>query len=89
MIELELTIPNKLGLHARAAAKLVSLASRLDLSLKVSRNQQKWVDARNIMGLLMLGANQGTPLFFRIDGAEAEQGQVEIEALFARNFDES
>lgn len=89
MIELQLTIPNKLGLHARAAAKLVALASRLDLTLSLSRDGAKWVDARNIMGLLMLGAKQGTPLTFRIDGKDAQAGQTELESLFARYFDES
>jgi phosphocarrier protein NPr/phosphocarrier protein len=88
MIELELTIPNKLGLHARSAAKLVSLASRLDISLTLSRDGKQWVDARNIMGLLMLGAGKGTPLVFRIEGEEAEAGRVELEDLFDRYFDE-
>ena len=88
MIELELVIPNKLGLHARSAAKLVALASRLELTLMISRNGEQWVDARNIMGLLMLGAKKGTPLRFRIDGEDADAGRIELEDIFARYFDE-
>lgn len=88
MIELELTLPNKLGLHARSAAKLVSLASRLNITLTISRDTEQWIDARNIMGLLMLSAGQGTLLQFRIEGEQAEEGKNELEDLFARNFDE-
>lgn len=88
MIEIQLTIPNKLGLHARSAAKLVALATRLDITLMLSRDGKQWVDARNIMGLLMLGAKQGTPLEFRIDGADAETARAELDDLFARYFDE-
>ncbi len=88
MIELDLVVPNKLGLHARAAAKLVSLASRRDVTLTLSKNGTQWVDARNIMGILMLGAKKGTPLNFRIEGEESEPAKDELEALFERFFDE-
>lgn len=88
MIELELIIPNKLGLHARAAAKLVTIASQLDITMTLSRDGNNWVDARNIMGLMMLGAGRGTPVNFRIEGGDADQGKTDLEALFERNFDE-
>lgn len=88
MIELQLTVPNKLGLHARAAAKLVTLASRLDIFLEVSKDNANWTDARNIMGLLMLGASKGTLLSFRIDGRESTEARAQLIDLFARNFDE-
>jgi len=88
MIDLQLTVPNKLGLHARAAAKLVSLASRLDITLEISKDSSQWIDARNIMGLLMLGASKGTVLNFRIEGSESTAARAQLIDLFARNFDE-
>lgn len=83
----ELQIPNRLGLHARAAAKLVSIAARHDCQLTV-RKDSRGVDARSIMALLTLGAAKGTWLTFEASGDDAEQALAEVRDLFARNFDE-
>lgn len=82
-----LTVINRLGLHARAAAKLVAIASRHDASVKVRKDGRE-VDARNIMALLMLAAAKGSTVEVTADGPQAEQALAEISALFARRFDE-
>ncbi len=64
MIEKKLDVINKLGLHARAAAKVVSVASRYDSSILVLHKNQT-IDAKSIMGLLMLGAAKGSSVTFR------------------------
>ena len=87
MIEKPLDVINKLGLHARAAAKVVSVASRYNSSIHVLHNGNP-VDAKSIMGLLMLGAAQGSQVTFQVDGPDEEQAMNELEDLFARMFDE-
>jgi phosphocarrier protein NPr/phosphocarrier protein len=87
MIEKELTIINKLGLHARAAAKMVSVASRYRCTIQV-HHKNALIDAKNIMGLLMLGAAQGTTLRVRVDGDDECPAMDELSELFARRFDE-
>ncbi|MCC1495215.1 HPr family phosphocarrier protein [Alcanivorax sp. 1008] len=83
----ELTVINRLGLHARAAAKVVAVASRHDASVRVRKDGRE-VDARNIMALLMLAAAKGSSVEVEADGPEAKQALAEISALFARRFDE-
>lgn len=83
----ELTVINRLGLHARAAAKVVAIASRHDASVRVRKDGRE-VDARNIMALLMLAAAKGSTVEVEADGPEEKQAMAEISALFARRFDE-
>lgn len=87
MIECTLVVSNRLGLHARASAKLVSIAARYDSDITIT-HERHTVDARNIMGLLTLGAAKGTPLLFRIDGPDESTVQQELDTLFANRFDE-
>lgn len=87
MLHEKLEILNILGLHARAAAKLVSIASRYDCTVTVSCANRD-VDARSIMGLLTLGAARGTFVEVKAEGAEETQAMAEIKDLFARKFDE-
>lgn len=87
MLETDFEIPNTLGLHARAAAKLVAIASRFPCTITVTHNQRS-VDARNIMGLLTLGATKGTVIHIRTEGKDYQTAFEEIQSLFARNFDE-
>ncbi len=75
------TVVNRRGLHARAAAKFVTLAERFGASVDVKRNDQEAVSARSIMGLLMLGAGQGSTLMLQADGWDAKEA---LEALVAR-----
>ena len=82
-------VSNKLGLHARAAAKLVRLASRFSSEIHLSRedaNQQ--IDSKSILGVLMLAASKGTRLVISIEGQdEAEAGEA-IRTLFEGKFGE-
>ncbi|WP_323774310.1 HPr family phosphocarrier protein [Alcanivorax sp.] len=87
MIEKKLDVINKLGLHARAAAKVVSVASRYDSSILVLHNSQT-IDAKSIMGLLMLGAAKGSSVIFQVEGEDEQHAMNELEDLFARCFDE-
>jgi phosphocarrier protein HPr len=89
MIRQLVLVSNKLGLHARAAAKLVRLASRFSSEIHLSRedaNQQ--IDSKSILGILMLAASKGTRLVVSIDGQdEAEAGEA-IARLFEGKFGE-
>jgi phosphocarrier protein HPr len=89
MIRQSVLVSNNLGLHARAAAKLVRLASRFSSAIYLSRedaNQQ--IDSKSILGILMMAASKGTCLVISIDGDdEAEAGEA-ICQLFETRFGE-
>lgn len=89
MIREVIEVENKLGLHARAAAKLVRLASAFHSRILVSlEGNTDVVEAGSILGILMLAAARGTRLVFLIDGQdEAEAGEA-IRGLFAGRFGE-
>ena len=87
MIEKELTIVNKLGLHARAAAKLVSLASGFASDVEIARDGRR-VNGKSIMGVMMLAASQGSKITFYIDGDDADEAMEKIEQLVADKFGE-
>ncbi len=86
-IERRLTIKNKRGLHARAAAKFVALAGTFTSDIDVERNGQT-VSGRSIMGLMMLAASTGTEILVRAQGNDAEQALGAIETLTENKFDE-
>lgn len=83
----QLIIINKLGLHARAASKLVATASKFDCSVQINRNGQI-ADAKSIMSVLMLAASKGTMLDFTVNGHDAEEALQQIETLINNRFDE-
>jgi phosphocarrier protein HPr len=89
MIRQTVWVSNRLGLHARAAAKLVRIASRFSSEVHISRedaNQQ--IDSKSILGVLMLAASKGTCLIFTIEGKdEAEAGEA-ILHMFETKFGE-
>ena len=80
-------ICNQRGLHARASAKFVKLASSFDSEIHVSRDGVR-VDARSIMGLLMLGAGIGSDVDIEAEGPDAEQAIEALTALVDTRFDE-
>ena len=80
-------IINERGLHARASAKFVKLASGFDAEVTVSRDGTS-VDARSIMGLMMLAAGIGSTIEIRAEGAEAEQAVAALCELVENRFDE-
>jgi len=86
--EREITIRNKLGLHARAAAKLVTLASRFDSEIRL-RKGDRTVNGKSIMGVLMLAAGQGTRLRVEAEGGDARDALEKIEELIRERFGES
>lgn len=87
MIEQTFTIINKLGLHARAAAKFVNMASQFESDIQVTRNGRT-VNGKSIMGLMMLAAAKDTEISVSADGADAEQAMQDIEALINDFFGE-
>jgi phosphocarrier protein HPr len=80
-------IVNKRGLHARASAKFVKMASGYDAEVRVSKDGQT-VDARSIMGLMMLAAGPGCCIDIEAEGADAEAAVAALEALVTTKFDE-
>lgn len=83
----EVTIINKLGLHARAAAKFVTLASRFEADIRVLRGEKE-VNGKSIMGVMMLAAARGTRLEIQANGADAEQALDCLEELIRQRFGE-
>ena len=80
-------IVNKRGLHARASAKFVKLASGFDAEVRVSKDGQT-VDARSIMGLMMLAAGPGCCIEIEAEGEDAEAAVAALEQLVTAKFDE-
>lgn len=87
MIRREVTIINKLGLHARAASKLVSCSSRFAAEVWLKRDDRE-INGKSIMGVLTLAASQGTHLTICADGPDAPQAMAEIVELIESRFGE-
>lgn len=84
---LSLTMVNRRGLHARAAAKFVKVAERYDCEIEVSKDGHS-VSGRSIMGLLMLAATPGSVIDVRLRGPEADAASEEIRSLVENGFGE-
>lgn len=87
MIEKTFTIINKLGLHARAAAKFVTTSSQFEAAIHVCRNERV-VNGKSIMGLMMLAAAKGTDITVKAEGSDAEAALDTIEILINDYFGE-
>ena len=87
MISREFTISNKLGLHARPSAQLTQTASRFASDIHLSRNGRR-VNAKSIMGVMMLAAGQGATITVEAEGDDAEQALQAIGQLIADGFGE-
>ncbi|MCI4568727.1 HPr family phosphocarrier protein [Lysobacter sp. CFH 32150] len=87
MLERELLVANKLGLHARATAKLVQLLSSFRCNATLSAKGRE-VNAKSIMGVMLLAAGQGTPVMLRVDGDDEAVAAAAAADLFERLFDE-
>lgn len=87
MIKRKIHIINKLGLHARAAAKFVTLASQFTCDISVIRGERS-VNGKSIMGIMMLAASKGTELALTFDGIDEEQAFAEIKQLVDNKFGE-
>lgn len=86
-LEKEVTIVNRLGLHARPAAMFVRIASRHRAEIWVSKEGEE-VNGKSIMGLMMLAAGQGSKLRIRCDGPDADKAMEELEELIKAGFSE-
>jgi phosphocarrier protein len=87
MVERELDVTNRLGLHARAAAKLVHAATAFSSSIVLTKDGEE-VDAKSILGILLLAAAHGSRVTVRCEGEDERQALEAIADLFARRFDE-
>jgi phosphocarrier protein HPr len=87
MIERELTVTNRLGLHARATAKLVQTVAPFKSSITIAAKGRE-VNAKSIMGVMLLAAGQGSQVVIRADGDDAQSAIDAVAALFERRFDE-
>jgi len=87
MIKATLTISNKLGLHARASAKLTKLATTFKSEVFMSRNERR-VNAKSIMGVMMLAAGLGTQVELEVDGPDEQAAFEAIKALIDDKFGE-
>lgn len=87
MLSREVTISNKLGLHARAAAKLVGVASGYGANVTIEKNGQR-VNGKSIMGVMMLAASRGTTLQLHVEGEGEEQLMDALTHLIDDKFGE-
>ena len=88
MLQREVEIINKLGLHARASAKLTQVAGQFKASVWVTRNGRR-VNAKSIMGVMMLAAAQGSTLVVETDGPDEGQAMDAVVRLIAARFEEN
>jgi phosphocarrier protein HPr len=87
MLERDIVVSNRLGLHARASAKLVQLVSSFKSTVWIISKGRE-VNAQSIMGVMMLAAGMGTALSVRADGEDEEAALTAVVELFDRKFDE-
>jgi phosphocarrier protein len=87
MVQKQVTIVNKLGLHARAAAKFVTLASSFSSEVDLSKDSQT-VNGKSIMGVMMLAASIGTRLTLTTNGVDEDEAITRIEELVLNKFGE-
>ncbi|HTL14478.1 MAG TPA: HPr family phosphocarrier protein [Thermomonas sp.] len=87
MIQRELTVLNRLGLHARATARLVQLLSTFRCQATLEARGRE-VNAKSIMGVMLLAAGPGSSVLLRVDGEDEQAAADAVAALFERRFDE-
>ena len=87
MIEKQITISNKLGLHARAAAKFVRTANNFKSKITLGKESRR-IDGKSILGILMLAAGQGTNLLLRIEGPDEREAYESLVLLIENKFGE-
>jgi phosphocarrier protein HPr len=85
--ERDVEIKNKLGLHARAAAKLVHIAAKFKSDIKIRKNDEE-VDGKSILGILLLAAGRGSTIKLKADGPDERDALDAIEKLIDAKFDE-
>ncbi|MFL3654688.1 MAG: HPr family phosphocarrier protein [Halioglobus sp.] len=88
MIKTQLTIINKLGLHARAAAKFVACTAAFSSRIQAGKDGEL-IDGKSIMSVMMLAAGKGTVLDIEIEGSDEENALAALQTLIANYFDEA
>ncbi len=88
MIKQEVTVVNKNGIHARPASAIIQVTNKFDSEIFLSYGDVT-INAKSIMGVIMLGAAQGTVLTLLADGADENEAIQAISALFANKFEEA
>ena len=88
MLQREVEIINKLGLHARASAKLTQVAGRFKANVWVGRNGRR-VNAKSIMGVMMLAAGKGSTLLVETNGPDEKEALAAVTRLIASRFEEN
>jgi phosphocarrier protein HPr len=88
VVERRIDVINKLGLHARAAAKLVHLASSFASRILLVTDDGEQIDAKSILGILLVAAGQGSSITLRCDGKDENEASAAIAGLFADRFGE-
>ncbi|WAH59734.1 HPr family phosphocarrier protein [Pseudomonas silvicola] len=85
----EIEIINKLGLHARAAAKFVGVAGKFpDCQVRIGRNPDNLIDGKSIMAVMMLAAGKGTQVYVNTEGEQQDEAMAAIVELINNKFDE-
>ena len=87
-LSIELTVNNKMGIHARPAAMIVRVANKYAAEVMVEKDEEQ-VNGKSIMGLMMLAAGNGSKLRFSASGQDADKVLEEMQRLFERKFEES
>jgi len=87
MVTKELTIINKLGIHARPAAQFVKLASKFDADIVVEKDGEE-VDGKSILGLMMLAVGRGSKITITAEGKDEQEALNALEDLISRKFEE-
>ncbi len=88
MIEETLVLKNRLGLHARAAAKFVHAAASFESKISITKDGDE-VDGKSILGLLLLAAGKGSALLVRVEGPDEDAAFAALKELVDRRFDEA
>lgn len=88
MPSIDIVVSNKLGLHARAAAKLTQLASQFSSDIFIAKGARR-VNAKSIMGVMMLAAGMGSTVTIEAIGSDAQEALTQIQGLFDGKFGES
>lgn len=88
MLNCQVTIVNKLGLHARAAAKFVSVANTFPCQISIGRDASNLSNGKNIMSVMMLAASKGTELLISAEGEQAAEALSALQELIALRFHE-
>jgi len=88
MVEKEVTIKNRAGLHTRPAATLVKLAAKFNSEFLIIKDGFE-INGKSIIGVMTLAAEQGSTMLLQFDGSDEEEAAQEITGLFERGFDET